>query len=130
MTPTSSGSGSLLCVLPGKADISSGPPSRWENSGVGAAVRVALTLEPQGWGYTPGLWKGCHGCDQLGIRGICRYVVCVSVSVCLGVRMRLDFAIGDEVLWGVEAWPWTSTRGGVPKDFSGHQAMAPSPSTV
>ena len=32
-------------MLPGKADISSGPPSRWENSGVGAAVRVALTLE-------------------------------------------------------------------------------------
>ena len=61
MTSTSSGSGSLLCVLPGKADISSGPPSRWENSGVGAAVRVALTLEPQGWGYTPGCGRAVVG---------------------------------------------------------------------
>ena len=70
-------------MLPGKADISSGPPSRWENSGVEAAVRVALTLEPQGWGYAPVLWKGCRGCDQLGIRGVCLCVVCVSMCVCL-----------------------------------------------
>lgn len=34
----------------------------------------------------------------MGIRGVCLCVVCVSVSVCLGVGMRLDSAIGDEVL--------------------------------
>lgn len=78
MTSTSSGSGSLLCVLPGKADISSGPPSRWENSGVGAAVRVALTLEPLGWGYF--LW----GCGR-AVMGVTSWAseVCVCVwSVC------------------------------------------------
>lgn len=59
-------------------------------------------------------------------------VVCVFVSVCPGVGVRLDSAMGT---WGpagsrVEVWPWTPTKGRVPQDFSGYQAVAPDPSTV
>lgn len=91
--------------------------------------RWLTAWSPLGWGYF--LW-GCEGAvmgvTSLGIRGVCPSPCGLCRGLCLGVGMRLDSAIGDESLRGVESGWLSRGRSSFQRLLA--TKLWPSPSTV